>query len=132
MKPSPLSFFYLKNYIIRIKHRYKSRRGKFAAHVIKHYSFEQERLRKNNNAGKSHSIRLFLTCVLKSTRTMWHWPKSGGYRSRVAEAVPPYLALKLGGTVWVEVPELPKFSTNRREACNSLFSEVPAANCDYN
>ena len=29
-------------------------------------------------------------------------------RPRVAEAVPPYLALKLGGTVWVGVPELPR------------------------
>ena len=42
------------------------------------------------------------------------WPKRAsvasdfGHRPRVAEAVPPYIALMLGGTVWVGVPELPR------------------------
>jgi|SRR5690554_1297160 len=47
-----------------------------------------------------------------------------GHRPRVAEAIPPYLALKLGGMVWVEAPELPRFITNRCGACNSLISAV--------
>src|SRR5690554_4356464 len=49
-----------------------------------------------------------------------------GHRPRVAEAVPPYLALKLGGTVWVGAPEPPRFIIIRCGACNSLLNAVTA------
>jgi hypothetical protein len=37
------------------------------------------------------------------------------YHPRVAEAVPPYIALMLGETVWVEAPELPDSSQTGAE-----------------
>ena len=43
-------------------------------------------------------------------------------RPRVAEAVPPYLALKLGGTVWVGAPELPKFSLTGAEPATRCYT----------
>src|SRR5690554_8216940 len=47
-----------------------------------------------------------------------------GHRPRVAEVRPAYIALMLGGRIWVGVPELPRFITNRHEACNSLLVAV--------